>query len=122
MYGALSAVRQEREGARFSATFTFAKGDYDAEFHALDAVIAEVAKSIPGYLGEESWENSAEGLTSNVYYWDSLQALQSLMQHPAHLQAKQQQGRWLRGYQVVIAEVLRCYGDGGIAHPLAGTT
>lgn len=115
----MSALRPAREGARFSATFTFAKGDYDAEFHALDAVIAEVAKSTPGYLGEESWENSAAGLISNVYYWDSLQALQSLMQHPAHLQAKQQQGRWLRGYQVVIAEVLRSYGDGGIPHPLA---
>lgn len=120
MYGAVSAADQAREGARFSATFTFTKGEYDADFHALDAVIAEVAKSIPGYLGEESWENAAASLISNVYYWDSLAALQALMQHPAHQQAKQLQGRWLRGYQVVIAEVLRCYGDGGISHPLAG--
>lgn len=34
-----------------------------------------VARSTPGYLGEESWENTATGLISNVYYWESLEAL-----------------------------------------------
>ena len=48
-----------------------------------------------------------------------MEALQQLMRHPAHRDAKQAQARWLRGYQVVIAEVVRSYGDGGIAHPLA---
>ena len=42
------------------------------------------------------------------------------MQHPTHLAAKARQQQWLNGYQVVIAEVLANYGDGGIAHPLAG--
>jgi heme-degrading monooxygenase HmoA len=103
----------------FTSTFTFAKGDYDAEFHALDARIAEVARAIPGYRGEETWENPATGLISNVYYWDSMEALQQLMSHPAHREAKQAQARWLNGYQVVVAQVLSTYGDGGIAHPLA---
>lgn len=103
----------------YTATFTFAKGTFDDAFHALDQVIADVAKSIPGYLGEETWENPAAGLVSNVYYWDTLEALQALMRHPAHLTAKQQQARWLAGYQVVVAQVVGCYGDGGIAHPLA---
>jgi hypothetical protein len=43
------------------------------------------------------------------------------MAHPAHLQAKQRQQRWLAGYQVVIAEVVGSYGDGGLVHPLAHT-
>lgn len=103
----------------FTATFTFAPGDYDAEFRALDAQIAALAKSIPGYLGEESWESPASGLISNVYYWDSREALQVLISHPLHIEAKRQQARWLRGYQVLIAEVLCRYGDGGIAHPLS---
>jgi heme-degrading monooxygenase HmoA len=102
----------------FTATFTFAKGDYDAEFFALDDTIAEIARAIPGYRGEETWENATTGLISNVYYWDSMQALQQLMNHPAHREAKAAQARWLKGYQVVIAEVVRSYGDGGIAHPL----
>jgi hypothetical protein len=53
-----------------------------------------------------------------VYYWESLQALQQLIDHPQHQAAKALQGRWLKGYQVTIAQVLRHYGDGGIAHPL----
>ena len=104
----------------YTATFTFAKGQYDDEFYALDHVIAQIAKSIPGYLGEEAWESHETGLVSNVYYWESMEALQALMKHPSHIQAKQRQSRWLNGYQVVIAQVIGTYGDGGIAHPLAG--
>jgi heme-degrading monooxygenase HmoA len=104
----------------YSATFTFGTRGFDDEFHALDGVIAQVAKGIAGYLGEETWENPATGLVSNVYYWETLDALRELMNHPTHLAAKQRQARWLAGYQVVIAEVVACYGDQGIAHPLAG--
>ena len=95
----------------FSATFIFAKKQYDDQFHTLDAIIADVAKSIPGYMGEENWESAATGLVSNVYYWDSLASLQLLMQHPSHLEAKQNQAKWLDGYRVEISEVLRTYGD-----------
>ena len=105
----------------YTSTFTFAKRQYDDEFHALDNVIAEIAKSIPGYLGEESWKNAVTGLISNVYYWDTIDALRQLIEHPAHISAKQQQARWLNGYQIVIAQVIRSYGDGGIAHPLTQT-
>lgn len=111
-----------RPEAMFTSTFTFAKGQYDSEFYALDAVIAEVARAIPGYLGEEAWENAETGLISNVYYWDSMEALQALMTHPEHIRAKQLQARWLKGYQVVIAQVVRTYGDKGIPHPLASVT
>ena len=102
----------------YSATFTFAQGAFDDEFHALDQEIALLAKSLPGYLGEEAWESPARGLFANVYYWESLESLQALMKHPAHLAAKARQAEWLKGYQVVIAQVLGSYGDGGIAHPL----
>ncbi len=95
----------------YSSTFIFAKAEWDAEFHRLDAEIAQAAKATPGYLGEESWENTATGLISNVYYWESLEALQALMRHPTHLQAKSRQAQWLAGYQVVISQVLRTYGD-----------
>jgi heme-degrading monooxygenase HmoA len=100
----------------YSSTFVFAKKQFDDKFHRLDHAIADVAKSIPGYLGEETWEN-ANGLVSNVYYWETLEALQALVQHPAHLEAKAAQSNWLDGYQVVIAQVLRTYGDQKISHP-----
>jgi heme-degrading monooxygenase HmoA len=99
----------------YSSTFIFAKKQFDDAFHRLDEEIAAAAKAVPGYLGEETWENPATGLVSNVYYWSSLEALQQLMQHPRHLEAKAAQHQWLAGYQVVISHVLRTYGDAGIA-------
>lgn len=95
----------------YSATFIFSEGNFDEAFHRLDQEIAVMAKSMPGYLGEESWENPKTGLVSNVYYWETLEALQNLVQHPAHLEAKSKQTNWLAGYQVVISKVLRIYGD-----------
>ncbi|CAM3739246.1 antibiotic biosynthesis monooxygenase [Polaromonas hydrogenivorans] len=103
----------------YTSTFTFAKREFDDEFHAIDHAIAQIAKSIPGYLGEESWENPSTGLISNVYYWKTMEALQALAEHPTHMAAKQRQAQWLKGYQVVIAQVVCTHGDGGIAHPLA---
>lgn len=102
----------------FSATFSFAKGTFDDEFHSLDKEIAQAAKSISGYLGEEAWESAETGLISNVYYWDSLEALQQLMEHPSHRKAKEAQARWLNGFHVVIAQVIASYGDGKLSHPL----
>ncbi len=105
----------------WTATFTFAKRQFDDDFHRLDAEIAEAARAIPGYLGEEAWENPATGLVANVYHWESLEALQQLMQHPVHRQAKGRQAEWLAGYQVVISQVLKVHGDGQLtALPLHG--
>ncbi|NDY92401.1 antibiotic biosynthesis monooxygenase family protein [Ideonella livida] len=95
----------------YSATFLFIPGTFDDEFHRLDQAIAQVAKSLPGYLGEETWAQPGSGRVCNVYYWETLEALQALMQHPLHLQAKAAQGRWLDGYEVIISQVLRRYGD-----------
>ena len=102
----------------YSSTFIFAKKQYDAQFHRLDETIAAAAKSIPGYLGEETWDNAETGLISNVYYWDSMEALQALIQHPTHQEAKSKQANWLAGYRVVISQVLRTYGEAAWPHPL----
>jgi heme-degrading monooxygenase HmoA len=98
----------------YTSTFIFVKKEFDDEFHALDQAIAAAAKAIPGYRGEETWENPTAGLVSNVYYWDSLEDLQVLMRDPTHLLAKAGHAKWLDGYRVVIAEVQREYGVKGL--------
>lgn len=103
----------------YSSTFTFAKKQFDDEFHRLDGAITDAARALPGYLGEESWESAATGLVSNIYYWESLEALQGLIEHPIHRQAKSDQAKWLDGYHVVISEVLRSYGDRRLSPVLA---
>ncbi len=106
----------------YSSTFIFAKGEWDEEFYRLDEQIAAAARATPGYLGEESWENPTTGLVSNVYYWESMDALQALMRHPTHLEAKAKQAQWLAGYQVVVSQVLRVYGDSKLAGKLPITS
>lgn len=103
----------------YASTFIFRAGQYDEEFHRLDQRIAEIARAIPGYLGEETWENSSAGLIQNVYYWESEEALLKLVQHPTHIEAKTKQARWLDGYRVVIAEIKREYGDNKLPSPIA---
>ncbi|MFC3114061.1 antibiotic biosynthesis monooxygenase family protein [Cellvibrio fontiphilus] len=103
----------------YSATFIFKEGDFNEEFFKLDKEIAEAAKNSVGYLGEESWMNNDAGLVSNVYYWESMDGLKELMNNPSHNIAKAKQGEWLKGYQVVISQVLRTYGDGTLDLPIA---
>ncbi len=99
----------------YTATFIFAKGQFDDEFHRLDEQIAAAARATPGYLGEETWENPSNGLVSNVYYWESLQSLRALIENPTHLEAKSKQSSWLEGYQVIVSQVLKTYGDGKLS-------
>jgi heme-degrading monooxygenase HmoA len=106
----------------YSSTFIFAKNQFDEAFHRLDQEIAAIAKAIPGYLGEEAWENPQTGLFSNVYYWSSLEALQILVEHPRHLEAKAAQEIWLAGYQVIISEVIKTYGDSRLSEKWPITT
>jgi hypothetical protein len=101
----------------YSATFIFSKKQFDDDFHKLDQAIAEIAKQTSGYLGEEPWENPESGAISNVYYWQTMDGIHELMQNPKHLEAKAAYSKWLNGYQVVISQVMRVYGDGAIPHP-----
>jgi heme-degrading monooxygenase HmoA len=102
----------------YSASFIFEPGTYDARFHELNALIDAAARATAGYIGVESWR-SADGTRANAtYYWTSLEALREFSSHPSHIEAKRQYQRWYRGYHIVIAEVVRSYGDGrlSIAH------
>jgi heme-degrading monooxygenase HmoA len=96
--------------------FLYHPGEYDETFHNLNAQIDAVALETPGYIGQESWK-SADGSKVNAsYYWDNLEALQTFSRHPIHLEAKRQYARWYNGYQIVISEVVRSYGDGKYEH------
>jgi heme-degrading monooxygenase HmoA len=101
----------------YAATFIFYKKQFDEAFYKLDQAIADCAKQSVGYLGEEAWENIETGRIANVYYWETMEGLEELINNPKHIEAKSAQSNWLNGYQIVISQVIRAYGDGGIAHP-----
>ena len=58
-----------------TSTFTFAKRQYDETYHQLDEAIASAARSVTGHVADESWENPATGQVSDVYCWDTMDAL-----------------------------------------------
>ena len=100
----------------FSAAFIFEPGQYDDRFHTLDALIETAARANPGFLGSETWK-SADGKRVNAtYYWTDLQSIKVFSSDPRHLEAKSQYRQWYKGFQIVISEVIRSYGDGGFEH------
>ncbi|MFV0433390.1 MAG: antibiotic biosynthesis monooxygenase family protein [Leucobacter sp.] len=96
---------------RYSSTFIFEIGNLTDEFHRIDGEIAERARRIPGFLGEEAWRNEDTGLHAEVYYWADLDALRQLIGMDTHRLAKGRYGEWLGEYRVVIAEVRSVYGN-----------
>ncbi len=100
----------------YSVAFIWEPGEYDAEFHRLNDVIDGVARALPGFLGVELWQAVGGTRGNATYYWDSLDTLQAFSTHPVHQEAKRQYARWYAGYHVVVAEVIRSYGDGAFAH------
>ncbi|MDP1696635.1 MAG: DUF4188 domain-containing protein [Xanthomonadaceae bacterium] len=100
----------------YCASFIWEPGSYDAEFHQLNASIDQFARSLPGYLGVESWQATDATRRCVNYYWADLETLKQFSAHPTHLQAKQNYARWYNGYHIVISEVIRSYGDGNVSH------
>lgn len=99
---------------QFSSTFIFETKQLDDDFHRIDSEIAERARKIPGFLGEEAWHNADTGLHAEVYYWSSMEALRELVGMDTHAIAKRRHGEWLGEYRVVISEVQSVYGNPGL--------
>lgn len=96
--------------------FIFKPGEYDDEFHELDGQIDAYARSLPGFKGVEVWR-SADGTVVNAsYYFDEMSSVKQLSRFPQHRTAKSRYQRWYDGYQIVVSEVARSYGDGRLPH------
>lgn len=104
----------DSEAAVYTATFTFAPGAYDDEFHRLDALVEQAARDNPGFLEKERWVSPDGEKRSVVYYWRSMEALKAFAKHPDHIEAKRRYREWYDGYEVTIARVLSRRGDGGL--------
>ncbi|KVE35736.1 antibiotic biosynthesis monooxygenase family protein [Burkholderia sp. BDU5] len=100
----------------YIAAFIYRPGSFDDEFRRLTASIDDVAMSLPGFVGMESWR-STDGLMFNAsYYWRDEATLRAFAAHPKHLDAKRGFRKWYDGYHVVVSKVERAYGDGSFQH------
>lgn len=104
----------DHDAAAYAATFTFAPGTYDDEFHRLDGLIDRAARDNPGFLEKQRWVSPDGEKRSVVYYWRSMEALKAFSKHPDHIEAKRRYREWYEGYEVTIAKVLSRRSDGGL--------
>jgi hypothetical protein len=98
----------------YTSTFIFSAKVYDEDFHRFNDEIARRARALPGFLGEEEWHNERMGLHSEVYYWQTQEAMRELITMPVHSEAKAQHERWIGQYRVVLSEVMTTYGQPGL--------
>lgn len=94
------------------ASFIWEPGTYDDEFHRLNDLIQKVADDSAGYIGVDGWVSKDGKRKCANYFWKDMESLQMFAQHPTHLEAKREYARWYNGYQIIISEVTRTYGDG----------
>lgn len=100
----------------YLASFIYRPGMPDPDFHRLNDAVAQAARDIDGYLGEDSWASEVGGRRMVTYYWRSPEALAAFARHARHRAAKREQQRWYEGYHVIISEVVTTYGDGRLDH------
>jgi len=92
----------------FAVIFSSLKSTDDKGYSEMANLMAELARSQPGFLGMESARNEL-GIT--VSYWKDLLSIQSWKQHADH-QIAQQMGKnqWYTHYKIRICKVERDYG------------
>ncbi len=100
----------------YMISFMFQPGEYDDDFHRLDAEIQAAAYDSDDYVGQESWVSEDGGTRNAVYYWKTLAGLRAFADVASHRSAKAQYQRWYHGYHIVVAEITETYGDGRMSH------
>jgi heme-degrading monooxygenase HmoA len=68
-------------------------------------------QATPGFIGMESYADPKTGRVINNYYWSSRSAMELLMKNVEHLKAKELSGKWIAGYQVIIAKIEGAHND-----------
>jgi heme-degrading monooxygenase HmoA len=96
----------------YAVIFTAIRTEGDQGYNEMVALVADLARKQPGYLGHESAESDIE---ITVSYWDSLEAIRNWKLQTDHLLA-QQLGRekWYSSYKIRICKVERDYGFGSL--------
>ncbi|MEF8915830.1 antibiotic biosynthesis monooxygenase family protein [Natronomonas sp.] len=96
----------------YLVTFRVDPGEYDAEFHELNDSIQAVAEDMDEYLGRRTWHDPKTDEVLAIYYWESLDALDTFGADGDHERAKQRWTEWYDAYEVTITEVFDTYGSG----------
>lgn len=93
----------------YAVIFTSTRTEGDWGYGETAALLEELAREVPGFLGMES-ARGADGFGITVSYWASEAAIAEWKRHIEH-QAAQARGKreWYTHYQIRVAKVERAY-------------
>lgn len=92
-------------------SFVFEPGTYDDEFHRLDGLIDDYARSLEGFVKVDRWFSDDRRFQNSMYFFADYRAVKSLANFPQHLEAKGQVDRWYLSYRVDVFEHKTSYGS-----------
>jgi len=94
----------------FAVIFCSTRPDADDGYGAMAARMAELATTMPGYLGVES-ARGADGFGITVSYWRDEECIAHWKADLDHKAARDEgRSRWYEHYQLRVAKVERAYG------------
>ncbi|MGA2156535.1 MAG: antibiotic biosynthesis monooxygenase [Bryobacteraceae bacterium] len=93
----------------YAVIFTSTRTEGDWGYGETAALLEELAREVPGFLGMES-ARGADGFGITVCYWATEAAIEEWKCHIDH-QAAQARGRreWYKRYEIRVARVDRAY-------------
>lgn len=63
-------------------------------------------------MGKRTWHATESEEVLVVYYWESLDAIETFGTYAEHKEAKQRWTEWYDAYEVTVTEIIESYGSG----------
>ena len=106
----ISKLAVTPEPPYYAVIFTSQRNEGDRGYAKMADRMAELAKTMPGYLGVES-VRGVDGVGVTVSYWRTEEDIRNWKQNIEHLRAQEAgKATWYSEYAVRIAKVERAYG------------
>lgn len=94
----------------YAVIFTSRLGVYDADYERTAERMAELAKTMPGFLGIES-ARGEDGLGITVSYWKDEDSIRHWRDNAEHADARRRgRNEWYAHFELRVARVERAYG------------
>jgi heme-degrading monooxygenase HmoA len=103
-------IAQTPEPPYYAAIFSSKRTAGDRGYASMADCMAELAQTMPGYLGIESVRDDS-GMGITVSYWQTVEAILQWKQNAEHLKAQEGgKSTWYSEYTIRVAKVERAYG------------
>lgn len=106
----MSGIANTPDPPYYAVIFTSKLKNKDPSYEKTALLMLEKVKSMPGYLGVETF-NDEEGYGITVSYWENEEHILNWKKNKLHLSVQDQgKATWYEDYQLRVCKVERAYG------------